>query len=101
LLQLYTFLRLPPQRDVPGEALEVLKLHPNPGIVENRQKYVAVYAELGDLQLAREHWTKCLEIDPEWSADKLNEIGTRWSFEKVFWPRYMQSIAKAGYPITK
>lgn len=90
------------RRGMYREAVEVLKLHPIPGVVENLQKFTAAYAELGDLQRARDYWQKCLEIDPEWSADKLNELGgERWSIDKAFWTRYMQSIAKAGYPVTK
>ena len=53
-----------------SKALEVLKLHPVQGLVETQNKYTAVYAELGDLDKAREHWEKCIEIDPEWSAQK-------------------------------
>jgi tetratricopeptide (TPR) repeat protein len=81
------------------DALEMLKLHPNQGIVENQQKYVAVYAELGDLENAKIHWNKCLELDPEWSASKLNRLASQWNFEKPFWQRYMQSFAKAGHPL--
>ena len=61
------------------EAIDVLKFHSNPGIVENLQKYTAAYAELGDLQRARDYWQKCVEVDPEWSADKLNGLGELWS----------------------
>jgi adenylate cyclase len=89
------------RRGMYREAVEVLKFHSNPGIVENLQKYTAAYAELGDLQRAREYWAKCKAIDGEWSADKLNGLGDLWSFERGFWTRYMQSIAKAGYPVTK
>ncbi len=91
----YDFLR----RGMYREALEILKEHSNPGIVENLQKYTAVYAELGDLPRAREYWEKCKAIDPEWSADKLDRLGRDlWSFDPEFWTRYMRSIAKAGYP---
>jgi adenylate cyclase len=89
----YNFLRKRQYR----EALEILKQHPNPGIVENQQKYVAVYAELGEIEKAREYWNNCLKLDPQWSADRLREMGRVWNFPKDFWDRYMQSIAKAGY----
>jgi len=79
------------------EALDILKRHPNQGIVENQQKYVAVYAELGDIQKAQEYWKNCLKLDPNWSADRLREIGRLWNFPKDYWDRYMQSIAKAGF----
>jgi adenylate cyclase len=82
-------------------ALEFLEQHPNPGIVENQQKFVAVYAELGELDAARKHWNSCLELDPNWSADRLREIGRLWNFPADFWDRYMQSVAKAGYRETK
>ena len=88
------------RRGMYREAIEVLKLHSNPGILENLHKFTAAYGELGNLQRAREFWEKCLEIDPAWSADKLNWLGQLWSFDKAFWARYMQSIAKAGYPVT-
>ena len=81
------------------QAIEVLNLHQNPGIVENLQKYTAAYAELGELDRAREFWAKCKQIEPDWSAAKLNGLGKLWSFEESFWVRYMQSIAKAGYPV--
>lgn len=83
------------------QAIDVLNLHQNPGIVENLQKYTAAYTELGESERAREFWAKCKQIDPDWSADKLNGLGKLWSFEESFWTRYMQSIAKAGYPVTQ
>jgi adenylate cyclase len=90
------------RRGMYREALEVLKQHPNPGIVENLQKYTAVYAELGDLDRAREYWERCKQIDPEWSADKYHWlVRDVWSFDPVFVSRYMQSIAKAGYPTSE
>jgi tetratricopeptide (TPR) repeat protein len=81
------------------EALEIIKQHPNQGIVENQQKYVAAYAELGEIESARKYWNKCLELDPKWSANRLAEIGRLWNFPKDYWDRYMQSIAKAGYVV--
>jgi tetratricopeptide (TPR) repeat protein len=79
------------------EALEIIKQHPNQGIVENQQKYVAVYGELGEIEKAREHWSNCVKLDPRWSADRLREIGRLWNFPRDYWDRYMESIAKAGY----
>ena len=83
------------------EALEIMKQHPNQGIVENQQKYVAVYAELGDLESARKYWNNCLKLDRNWSANRLAEIGRLWNFPRDYWDRYMQSIAKAGYKVTQ
>ena len=83
------------------DALDILSQHPNQGIVENQQKYVAVYAELGQIEKARQYWNNCIKLDPKWSADRLREIGQLWNFPKDYWDRYMQSIAKAGYPEQK
>lgn len=66
------------------EALETIKRHPNQGIVENQQKYVAVYAELGEIEKAREYWNNCLKLDPLWSADRLREMGRLWNFPKAY-----------------
>ena len=85
------------RRGMYREALDVLKLHPAQGLVENQLKYTAVYAELGDLAKAREHWKKCQEIDPDWSAEKLIGLFKLWNFEDSLVARYLQSIAKAGY----
>jgi len=85
------------RRGMYTKALEILKVHPTQGLIENQQKYTAVYAELGDLEKAHEHWKRCLEIDPDWSAQKLYRLFHLWNFEESFVTRYMQSIAKAGY----
>jgi len=87
------------RRGMYREALEVLKQHPIQNIAENQQKYTAVYAELGDIEKARAHWQQCIELEPEWSSNMLANLGDLWSFDKSFWDRYMQSIAKAGYPL--
>jgi adenylate cyclase len=89
------------RRGMYAKALEVLKLHPVQGLIETQNKYTAVYAELGDLDKAREHWKKCIEIDPEWSAEKMYRLFHLWNFEESFVTRYMQSIAKAGYVFQK
>lgn len=89
------------RRGMYRQAIDVLNLHQNPGVVENLQKYTAAYAELGELEHAREFWAKCRQVDPDWSADKLNGLGKLWAFDEIFWARYMKSIAKAGYPVTK
>jgi tetratricopeptide (TPR) repeat protein len=88
------------RRGMYAEAVDVLKQHPNPGIVENLQKYTAAYPDLGEMGRAREYWEKCKQVDPEWSADKLNRLGDLWSFDKAVWTRYMQSIEKAGYRVS-
>ena len=85
------------RRGLYAKALDILKVHPAQGLAENQQKYVAVYAELGDLDKAHGHWRKCLEIDPDWSVQKMYRLIHLWNFEERFITRYMQSIAKAGY----
>ncbi len=84
-----------------GEALEILKLHPFQRIVETQQKYVAIYAELGNLGKAREHWNKCLELDAAFSVETQANRQRLWNFQEAFIQRYSQSIAKAGYTVTK
>ena len=79
------------------EALEIFKQSPLQTITESQQKYVAVYAELGNMEKAREHWQECLKIDPTYSAKAVRETFERWNFEPSFIQRYMQSFAKAGY----
>jgi TolB-like protein/class 3 adenylate cyclase/Tfp pilus assembly protein PilF len=89
------------RRGMYADALRMVKQHRGQGEVETQQMYVAVYAELGDLDKAREHWEKCRQLDPEWSADKLaQQILALWSFEPTFSARYLQSLAKAGYRTT-
>jgi tetratricopeptide (TPR) repeat protein len=89
------------RRGMYADALRMVKQHRGQGEVETQQMYVAVYAELGDLDKAREHWEKCRQLDPEWSADKLaQQILALWSFEPTFSARYLQSFAKAGYRTT-
>ena len=87
------------RRGLYTKALEILKVHPAQGLVENQHKYTAVYAELGDLEKAHEHWKRCIEIDPDWSAQKMYRLFHLWNFEESFVTRYMQSIAKAGYVV--
>ena len=89
------------RRGLYAKALDILKVHPAQGLAENQQKYVAVYAELGDLGKAHEHWKKCLELDPDWSVQKMYRLIHLWNFEESFGSRYMQSIAKAGYVVQK
>ena len=62
--------------------------------------YVPVYAELGDLDKAREHWAKCQQLDPRWSADKVAQLTALWNLDPAVRARYLRSIAKAGYRVT-
>jgi len=81
------------------DALEMTKQHRGQSEIETQQQYVAVYAELGDLQKARQHWAKSLQLDPQWSADKLAQLSALWNFDPTLRERYLQSIAKAGYRV--
>jgi adenylate cyclase len=86
------------RRGMYREALEILKQHPDQHIAEIQQMYTAVYAELGDIEKARAHWQKYIELEPEW-RNTLANTGDLWSFEKWFGLAYMQSIEKAGYQL--
>ncbi len=79
------------------DALAILRLHPSQDQVEQQQKYIALYAELGDLDKARVHWGNCVKLDPKWSMDRMKEILMLWNFPKDFSERYLQSFAKAGF----
>jgi adenylate cyclase len=78
-------------------ALEILRAHPSQDMVEQQLKYVAVYAELGEFDKAREHWNNCVKLDPKWSLARMKEILMLWNFPKDFSARYLQSFAKAGF----
>jgi tetratricopeptide (TPR) repeat protein len=88
------------RRGLYAEALEMVKQHRAQGELETQQMYVPVYAELGNLDKAREHWEKCRQLDPSWSADKAAQFYTIWNFDPAVRSRYLQSIAKAGYHVT-
>jgi tetratricopeptide (TPR) repeat protein len=83
------------------EALEILKEHPTPGLVETQLKYVTVYTELGDLDKAREYWQKCVDLDPEWSPKKLAQMMEIWHFDSPVRARLEETVAKAGYPVAR
>jgi adenylate cyclase len=78
-------------------ALEAVQGHPNQEMVETQQKYIPVYVELGNIDKAREHWNKCVELDPKWSIERMKEILVLWNFPKDFSQRYLESFSKAGY----
>lgn len=78
-------------------AVDIIQFHQAQNLVETQQKYVAVYAELGNIDKAREHWNKCVELDPKWPIERMQEILILWNFPKDFAQRYLQSFAKAGY----
>jgi tetratricopeptide (TPR) repeat protein len=88
------------RRGMYADALDMVKQHRAQGELETQQMYVAVYAELGDLDKAREHWEKCRQLYPSWSADKAAQFYAIWNFDPAVRGRYLQSIAKAGYHVT-
>lgn len=79
------------------KALEIVLQHPEQNIIHTQWKYVAVYGELGNIEKAREHWKKCVAIDPTWSAASMRRQLELWNFPPDFAQRYMQGYAKAGY----
>lgn len=78
-------------------AIDIMQFHPTQSMVEQQQKFVVAYAELGNFDKAREHWNNCLKLDPKWSIERMKEILALWNFPKDYSERYLQSFAKAGY----
>ena len=79
------------------KALDIVKQSPTQDVIHTQWKYVAAYTELGNLEKVREHWQKCLEIDPTWSAAKMRQQTELWNVPRDFADRYLRSFAKAGY----
>ncbi|KPK33799.1 MAG: hypothetical protein AMJ66_04815, partial [Betaproteobacteria bacterium SG8_40] len=80
------------------QALEMAFGHPIPGLCETQYKFVAVYGQLNEPEKAKPHWTKCEELNTDWSADSVAEILRLWNFQEPFIRHYMDGIEKAGYP---
>ncbi|MFN0040052.1 MAG: adenylate/guanylate cyclase domain-containing protein [Burkholderiales bacterium] len=83
------------------EALEIVMAHHEQHILHTQWKYVAAYAELGEIGKAREHFEKCRTIDPTWSADRMGEELRLWNLPEPLIKQYLQSYAKAGYFTTQ
>ncbi len=79
------------------QALNIVLTHPQQDILPTQWKYVVAYAELGQLDKAREHFKKCVALDPTWSATRMRQELQLWNFPEPFIQRYLQSYAKAGY----
>ena len=80
------------------KALEMVRQHPLQDIIHTQWKYVAAYAELGNLEKAREHWKKCVAIDANWSTARMRQEFELWNFPQgEFVQRYLDSFAKAGF----
>jgi hypothetical protein len=66
-------------------------------LIHTQWKYVAAYAALGELDKARAHWAKCLELDPNWSADEMIRQFELWNWPKAFADEYVRTFGKLGY----
>jgi adenylate cyclase len=80
------------------EAISVIKGHPAQWMAETQMKYVMAYGQLGNVTKAREYWTKCVELEPDWSARKFGEIARLWNLREADIEKFMEGVAKAGYP---
>jgi len=61
-------------------------------------KYVMAYGQLGDAEKAMEHWKNCLEMEPDWSAQRIINILELWNFPKNDIEKLMDGVYKAGIP---
>ncbi len=59
-------------------------------------KFVPAYGQLGDIEKAREYWTKCVEIEPDWSAQRMLDILHNWNFTEADTVKVMEGVYKAG-----
>jgi adenylate cyclase len=78
------------------QAADIVVSHPFQPMAETQFKYVAAYGQLGDRQKALEHWDKCKELEPNWSAARVSDILKLWNFNDLYIEHYMEGIAKAG-----
>jgi adenylate cyclase len=85
------------KRGMYKEALEIVRAHPSQHLIHTQWKYVAAYAALGELDKARAHWAKCLELDPNWSADEMIRQFELWNWPKAFADEYVRTFGKLGY----
>lgn len=83
------------------ESLGAVLAHPEQHTLHTQWKYVPLYGELGDREKAREHWKKCVEIDPDWSVARLIEHLRLWNVPESLIGRYVDGYAKAGYSVEK
>ncbi len=58
---------------------------------------VMAYGQLGNIEKAREHWAKCVEVEPDWSARRMVEIFHLWNFREGDIEKFMDGVAKAGF----
>ena len=79
------------------QAIEMVRLHP---LVRTRNeehcKLIALYAELGKPDKAREAWKECRAIDPKFSVQWEIEFLRLWNVPEDMIQRIVESYAKAG-----
>ena len=80
------------------QALEVIRAHPGQAWCETQWNYVAAYVQRGEPQKAKEHWDRCVESVPGFSADLMAEMQRIWGFRDPVLAHYMEGIRKAGCP---
>jgi adenylate cyclase len=80
------------------EANEIMRDHPLQGQAETIMKYVMTYGQLGDQEQAMENWRRCLEVEPDWSAQRMIDIFELWNFPEEHVEQFMEGVWKAGIP---
>ncbi len=79
------------------EAIGVIKGHPAQQFAETQMTYVMAYGQLGNREKAREHWAKCVAVEPDWSARRMVEIYRLWNVREADIEKLMDGVAQAGY----
>ena len=77
----------------------MVKGHPAQGLAETQLKYVMAYGQMGNVELALEHWEKCLELEPDWSAQRMIDIFHLWNFPEEQIAKFMEGVYKAGIEV--
>jgi TolB-like protein len=81
------------------KALEVNRQHPRQQLLETLHKYVMAYAQLGEIETAREYWSKYAAEVPELSVEWIREnVFRRWNFLEADIERFLEGFAKAAPP---
>lgn len=79
-------------------AIEIIAGHPNQNLAETVVKYVMAYGAMGDAERAMEYWRTCLEIEPDFSPQKLIDLFRTWNFREQDIDSLMEGIYAAGIP---
>jgi hypothetical protein len=80
------------------EANEMMLDHPMQGQAETIMKFVMTYGQLSDQEQAMEYWRRCLEVEPDWSAQRMIDIFELWNFPEDHIDQFMEGVWKAGIP---